>query len=379
MGMEYVPDHPRDTAQSQLERRAKRQKILGLMDVGKSPVLRAFAEFSVARDALSKLRRRDGNDDLRAFISDRLLEAGKQPDDWLHYAELFEAEYILATRCDSENPERQSWLDAAWEAAQRCMEMNPSSACVAEFIRNCRPIEKGFARRVLRKLELESPLDEYPAVRQYSLACLYRAINDLHNASKAIEDAYRLCPEDLLIASFAKRVRTAIGDYDGALEILRAQEREISENAYSEGDPFLAASQSLHIVELCIKAGQRDEALDRLKRVWSSLSAVDCVEHSPQNHLVNSCATLLGLLSFSEGDLSAALHWFRASLLPTSRGLRHKGYDLRLVGRLICIHSAKEACLEYLRLATKVGPAKTRREAELFRRILSDVGDGPAH
>lgn len=352
----------------------RRQDILNLTAVAEQPIFRSLAERTAARERPVIDWSKAENEEIKAFVSDCLADTKTSCTEWFHFAGLFEAAYCLATRFAEDSPERRSWLDIAWDASERCRSMNPSAGCVSSFIRDHDPVDEKFARRMLDALRAQDVEEKHRAAHEFDLSCLFHAIGDIQSSRAAIEIAYRLCPGDLLIASFARRVRTAMHDYAGALEILLAQESELAQNRFAKEDTFFSASRSLQIADLQLQIGQKDEALKRLRAVWSEVSSAEANAHGSSTLLLNGCSTLLGLISFSDGDVPAAMRWLASSLIEPCRGLEWKGYDLRLAEQLMAEPSARADIVRYLEAAKGFGPTNAKAEADgLLKRVRAGV------
>ncbi len=318
-------------------------------------------------------------EELHAFVMARVKDMRPVTDNWFDSAELFWAAYSLAIKCpEGEDDARQQWIKLALAAARRSLKQDPNNTHLARWcvlasgprLQRIHNLDPQVSQVLVALYKSYEKTSLYPALHLYNIYCVLDATGDQKGARDALEDAYTLCPKDLVIVLELRSLREEMGDVSGAaeIEIVRGSFFIRQDTPIVNLVPF--ARDKLALAQEAYRVGRIAEAKRNFDKVWSALDKVKKLWRKKHKNVVpetglmrNKCATGLGLIAIGRGDTEGALEWLKKS---DAKGmwLEKIGYDLRLARKLSTVPSAREAVIAYLEKASSWGLPKSKEDAK---------------
>lgn len=317
------------------------------------------------------------DEDFEAFIEKHYVGQQVTTEDWFDSTLLFEASCVFAEDKKDDAEARARLLMIALKAAERSLKQNPDAIEVSQAASRMEPVDEWFCGTLLRLIEHPDTAFKYPAIRQYNIYNLQKALGDQKAAGAAIEDAYTTCPKDVVIQNAVREMRTDAKDFSGAIEVVEADDGKPTLEIW---DISHQATNAQRMGDIYLKAGELDKASTELLKAWDTLDrlqekkedlafvGVPIVEMSR-----NRCATGLGLIALQKGDLEETRRWLNASLTQ-DMFMEYKGYDMRLVKKTAAISALKPESIEYLKAASILGTDKMKDDAfAMLRKLVPGI------
>ncbi len=322
------------------------------------------AWFDIARERGVKSWDELTDEQKTAIIDQHYVEGQLATQDWFESARLFDAACFLAEE-NADAEARARLLMIALKAAEHTLKENPDVIEIGLTASGMEPIDEWFCGSILRLIQHPGTASKYPAIGQYNVYRLQKALGDQKAARAAIEDAYTMCPKDAVIGNAVREMRTKMKDFGGAIQVVTDDEKPTMEVWQISSE----ATNAQRMGDIHLKAGELDKASSELLKAWDALDrlqkkkeelefvGVPIVEMSR-----NRCATSLGLIALQKGQVEEARRWLKASLTH-DMFMEYKGYDVRLVKKAVSVPALKEECAEYLKAASVLGTDKMKEEA----------------
>jgi len=340
-----------------------------------SCALRNWTETRNERDV--KLWEDWSDEDFGAFIDEHYIDGRVVADDWFDSSLLFEASCYQAEDDEADSEARTRLLMIALKAAESTLKSNPNSIMISAVVSRMEPIDEWFCGSILRLIQNPEMTSKYPALRQYNIYNLKKALGDQKAAREAIEDAYTMCPKDAVIKNSVRSMREDMNDLSGAAEVIKAEDEKPTMEIWKISGE---ATNAQRMGDIHLKMGEHEKARTELLKAWETLDrlqkkkeelefvGVPVVEMSR-----NRCATSLGLIALQKGDVEEARRWLKASLTH-DMFMEYKGYDMRLVKKAVSTAALRAECIEYLKAASILGTDKMKDEAfSMLRKLVPNI------
>jgi len=315
--------------------------------------------------------------DFQGFIDKHYVDQQVTTEDWFDSTLLFQASCFFAEDKKDDAEARAKLLMIALKAAERSLKQNPDAIEISQAASKMEPVDEWFCGTILRLIEHPDTAFKYPAIQQYNIYNLQKALGNQKAAAAAIEDAYTLCPKDAVIQNAAREMRTDAKDSSGAIEVVEADDGKPTLEIW---DISHQATNAQRLGDIHLKAGELDKSSTELLKAWDALDRVQekkedlafvgvpIVEMSR-----NRCATSLGLIALQKRDVEETRRWLNASLTQ-DMFMEYKGYDMRLVKKTVAIDSLKPESIEYLKAASILGTDKMKDEAfAMLRKLVPGI------
>jgi len=313
------------------------------------------------------------DEEITRFIEQRYVDAKVETKDWFDSSLLFDAACSLASG-EADAGERSRLLMIALKAAEKTIQQNPDNIEIALTASRMKPVDKWFCGIVLRLIESPGASFKYQAIRQYDIYRLQLALGNKKAAKAAIEDAYTLCPKDVIIRNAVIKLRTEMKDFAGAAEAVKEEEMTPTDSMWAIS---AEATRAQRLGDIHLKEGRLDKARSELLKAWDALDRLQKKKEElgfvgvPIVDLSrNRCATSLGLIALKQGDVQRARRWLKASL-TFDMFMAYKGYDMRLVKKAVSVPALKPECIEYLKAASVLGTDQMKDAAFAMLKALS--------
>ncbi|MCD6328348.1 hypothetical protein J7M28_12475 [bacterium] len=159
-----------------------------------------------------------------ADVARFFVDGEVRTQDWVQSAKLFRACFLLALMLPSPSESRDELLKVALKGAKRCLNQRSDTMVLALAPCKMKIPDKWFCRELL-EMYLDKGLQfAHEAVRAYCASLLHEALGEKKEARSAMEEAYRLAPDDGIIAYKIKGMRKDGGDFSEALDAIAQSE-----------------------------------------------------------------------------------------------------------------------------------------------------------
>ena len=329
--------------------------------------------YDIARERGVKSFEQLEDEEITKFIDQRYVDGKVETKDWFDSSLLFDATCFQAGE-EEDAGTRARLLMIALKAAEQTMAQNPDNIEIGLTASRMEPVDKWFCGIILRLIENPGTSFKYAAIRHYNTYNLRLALGQKKAAKAAIEDAYTLCPTDSIIRNAVIKLRTEMKDLAGAAEVVKDEDESPTSDMWAIS---AEATKAQRMGDIHLKEGKIDESRSELLKAWDALDRLQKKKEELRFVGVpivdlsrNRCATSLGLIALTQGDIQEASRWLKASL-TFDMFMEYKGYDMRLVKKAVSVPALKTECIDYLKAASVLGTDKMKDDAFAMLKALS--------